>query len=842
MLPSNATKMSAFKFACHELYHGWRQFVLFLACLGLGVTVMALVNLFANVVETDLALNENSLLGGDVEVSRQSDQASPELQDYLSQYGQVSHIRTLRGMVRHQQDALLVELKAVDQAYPLLGRVQLNEDMLFADALRDDGLVVDPVILDQLAIQLGDVIQLGQHQFTVRATIKKEPDRIVQMLGFGPRVMLSQAALDQAQLISAGSLVNQRYRLLQTTPKQPQATLKATLETALPSRFEDQKWRVRTSARGNRGALRFVDQLSTYLMLAALATYLIAGIGIASSMQSLMALKMTTIAVLKSLGANRQFIFRTYFYLVLCLCLLGGMLGVVCAVLIGQQLLPTLATILPNLKTQSVFSITPVLMALWYGFLVALLFALHSLMSMTQVRPALLFRGQNISPPSISSLWRWLLMAGLGGLLVLSLLWSAQDWQLMLNAILMVLLTLFLFAGLVMVLRYLTAKLSPRKVWLGLAFHQLHRPGSNATMVVFAIGLSLSLLVTLNLTEQNINTRLKHILAEQAPDLFMLDVRASQGEQLRQLLQDQTQELVMVPMLRGYVTAINQVPVDELKPPPDMRWFLRGDRGLTYSAEQPINTRLTQGQWWPSTPSKTTLVSLDQRVLDAFDLALGDEITVTVLNQPITAKIANARKVDYASMQINFAIIFSAGELNHFPHTQVVAVKLKSTQQMGKLIRQITMQMPNISIIQTKTAAALFKTVLERVIWLLNTAALVSLIAALLVLISTLNASVQQRRYELALFKVLGARRHVLLKSCLAEWCGLALSSAGIAIGVGILSAWLLQQRFNAPDFYWFPEVVGLTLLLTLMVVVVVGILVNLRVFAVRPMQILRND
>ena len=294
----------AFQLALRELRHGWKHFAVFMVCLTLGVAVIGVVGSFSFTVEEALQGKAQSLLGGDVEVSVRGIGANDVQQEFLGTYGRLSYVSTMRAML-HRDDSVLVELKAIDDAYPLLGKLEFNEPILRQEVFAGRGVAVDAALLSRLSLNLGDEVRLGNAMYTIKATIKFEPDRAVQIFSFGPRVMLSHAALAESGLVNTFSLIQHRYRI--TTPKNAivDEKFEERIEDTLRKRFPEISWRVRTGTDGNRTVQRFLDQLLSFLTLSGLATFLIAGIGIGSAVRAYLEKKSQTIAVLKTLGAAR---------------------------------------------------------------------------------------------------------------------------------------------------------------------------------------------------------------------------------------------------------------------------------------------------------------------------------------------------------------------------------------------------------------------------------------------------------------------------------------------------------------------------------------------------------
>lgn len=370
------------KLAWRELRQGWRHFATFLACVVLGVLVIATIGTLSAAVQSALSSEAGALLGGDVEASVNGVEATPEQRAILSEYGRISHVATMRAMARENESPQVVELKAVDEAYPLLGSLKLSPSI----RLDAQTVAVDHSLLDQLNLRLGDRIFIGKTDFTIGATIAREPDRVVQVFALGPRVMLSHEALKRTGLVAGYSIVRHRYRIAMANAQRI-----SELKTIIRTRFPAGQWQLKTGTDGNEAVERFLEQLTLFLTLSGLATFLIGGIGIGSSIHAYMTKKTETIAVMKTLGASRGMILRLYAAVVGVLTLAGALLGLALSAIVAAIFMPLVARFLPVAETLVLDPHTATL-AVWYGLLISYLFSLPALLGALHVRPALLFR------------------------------------------------------------------------------------------------------------------------------------------------------------------------------------------------------------------------------------------------------------------------------------------------------------------------------------------------------------------------------------------------------------------------------------------------------------------
>jgi putative ABC transport system permease protein len=835
----------SYKLALGELRQGWRHFAVFLACLILGVAVMASVNSFGAIIKNSFKTEAQSLLGGDIEIRIRGMAATDEQRQFITKYGDVSYVANLRSMLHFQDEHTLVEVKAVDSNYPLLGKLQFNENIKREAVFKKNGIAIDSILLSQMGLALGDEVTIGAGTYTIRATLKTEPDRSVQIFTFGPRIMMNHAALAESQLVNTFSLVEHRYRVVVPKNVTADETYKAAIRNELGSQFPNVSWRISLGTDANSMIKRFLTQLLSFMTLSSLATFLIAGIGIGSSVRSYLQKKSQTIAVLKVQGASRKIVFTTYAFVIAILVVVGGAIGSAISMAITTAFMPMAGEILPSIKGQGGIHWPSLLLAVWYGFLVAFLFSIPALFSAVNIRPSLLFRSKTgVLLFRNDNLVR-AIIAVFSLLLVATLLLNSDDKVFIGGAIFVIFLSFSLFYLCGVWVKFATKRIRVKTVWLKLALGNIYRPGSTSGTVIYAIGISLTVLIALTLTEANFQNRIKQLMEEKAPSLFMIDIQPYQKEALNKLLLEYAHEdqIMLYPMSRGRIIKIDGKPVREVDVSDDVDWAVRGDRGLSYSVAPPENANIIEGEWWPEDYQGKPLLSVDSRFLEGMGIEIGDTITVSILGEEITAEITSAREIDYSTFQLNFAMILSPGVIEKFPHTSLATIHLEANEDTElELASHIAKEFPGVTAIRTKEVVELVQTIMGHIATALKVTVGISLFAGLLVLTSALSATIEQRMYDVAVLKVLGARRSDILKSCTAEWMILALTTSVIASVIGTVSAYFINSRLRSKEFLIMPEVTLTTIALCIIVIWLIGYLGNRRLFNFRVAGLLRNE
>ncbi len=321
------TLQQAFRLTRREMRGGFRGFGVFLACLFLGVFAISAIGSFTASAKSGLLADASALLGGDLEVRIVHRSLQPEQQEHLTRLGDVSHIMTMRTMAADSQGErrILVELKAVDANYPLYGTLTAEPDIDLGEALFDDtafGALVESSLLERLAIEIGDMIRVGDADIRIRGVITSEPDRNIRAFTLGPRLLVSQQALLSTGLVQPGSLVNHAYRL-KLADKERVDTIKQNLQNMFP----DAGWRLRTWREAAPRVRFFLDRMNQNLTLIGLCALLVGGLGVSGAVRGYLAGKTMHIATMKCLGAPGQVIFTAYLLQVLVLGGIGSIAG-----------------------------------------------------------------------------------------------------------------------------------------------------------------------------------------------------------------------------------------------------------------------------------------------------------------------------------------------------------------------------------------------------------------------------------------------------------------------------------------------------------------------------------
>ena len=785
-----------------------------LACLALGIAAIASVGSLRDAVDQGLANDGRRILGGDLEVAGGSQPLPDTLREWLRARGaRLGGVVTLRSIAvaPGSGDRMLVELKAVDDAYPLVGAVTL--DPAGPWPLPSGTVAVDPLVLQRLNLRAGDPLRIGRSELRIAAALTVEPDRIAGPAIFGPRVMLPLAALPATGLVQPGSLLNHDLRAV-FPPGTDTAALRRDLWTAFP----DTGWRIRDPGAAVPAIQRFVDQAGMFLTLVGLTALLVGGIGVATGVRAWLEGRARTIATLRCLGATSATVFATVLIQLAVLAAAALVIG-----LLAGAALPYTALLLfgDQLPVPAAVGIYPGALGLaaLYGVLTAGAFALWPLARAAQMPGAALFRDAIL--PTRVRVGAPLLLAqlGLAAALVALTVLASPERRLAGWFCAGALATLVLFRGGAALLMAASRQLGGRRLpslpaAVRLGISNLSRPGAPTPLLLTALGLGLSTLAAVTLIQGNIQRQVQDQIPDAAPTFFFIDIQADQLDRFRAILHAEPGMLDErdVPSLRARIVSVNGTPAAEVRATPETQWALRGDRGLTYSATVPDGSRLVAGQWWPADYDGPPLVSFDAGLARGWKVGLGDTIRVNVLGRDLDLKVANLRDISWRSLGINFAMVASPGLLARAPHGVIATVRTTPGAE-APLLRAVTDALPNVTGIRVREVLDGISGLVSRLATALAAAGSVTLVAGALVLVGAIAAGQRRRVAEAVVLKTVGATRAQVRTAWLVEF-GLVGAAAGVlSAAVGTAAAWGVMRFLMNAEWVFLPGLLAATVL-----------------------------
>jgi putative ABC transport system permease protein len=849
-LARKTSGMLPLRYAWRELRGGLRGFGVFIICIALGVLAIAGVGSVAASLADGIGNAGQIILGGDLSFSLIQREASDTERTFLDKHGTVSVAALTRAMARTGDGrSTLVEVKAVDDAYPLFGQVVTAPPMSLASLFAQDngvfGAAVDPSLLTRLSLKTGDRITIGSATIELRAALTGEPDKLTGGIGLGPRLLVSNAALQASGLIQPGSLVRWLYRL--RLPRSDSSDGAVTgVEKQAQTTFPDAGWEVRTRSKASPQLERNVERFTQFLTLVGLTTLLVGGVGVANAVSAHLARKRDSIATMKALGATGGSVFAIYCMQMLLVALVAAAIGAMLGAALPYLLSWAFGAIIP-------FPVDPSLhpsvlaLSILYGLLTALAFALWPLGRAHEISVSMLFRDQ----VAAERRWprrRYVVATALVALVLIALAIQTTYDHRIAAVFVASAIGVFLVLRVVAMLTMWVARRIPRQgsTVLRLAIANIHRPGSLTATVILSLGLGLALLVTVIEIDGNLNREFSAALPAKAPSFFFLDIPAATANSFDAFIHDHApaSTLERVPMLRGRIVSANGIKAEDLKPPPGSRWVLQGDRGITFSTVVPAGSRIVAGDWWGADYAGEPLVSLENKTAQDLNLKIGDPITVNVLGRNVTAKIGNLRAVDWENLGINFVLVFSPGTFAGAPHSDIATLTFAdggSAAEDTAIIRATSDEFPGITAVRVKDTLDTLDGIINKLVLALGGASSITLLAAAFVLGGALAASQRFRIYDAVVLKTYGATRARLLAAYALEYLFIGLISVAFGVAMGSIAAGLIVSRVMDFPFIWEAGQAGVAALAALGVTLTLGLLGTFAALGRKPAEVLRN-
>lgn len=794
--------MLQLRFALRELRSGVAGFRIFLACLALGVAAIAAAGSTAEAFRQGLAAQSREILGGDVRIGVGQRRFTAAERTAFSARGQVAYSAGARAMAQTPSgERRLVELRGIDGAYPLAGKIGISGAPSAAAALADHGglpgALVEQPLLDRLALRVGDRFTVGNLDLTVGGVLVGEPDRMGRGFALAPRVLVVLPALERSGLLSPGYLFNEAARIALPGSADPRAAIRS-----LKSAFPDPQLRMSERGQAAGGLRRMIDQLEYFLGFIGLASLVAGGLGVSGAVSAYLEARKPSIAVLKALGAEGSLIRDIYLIQIAVLALLGVAIGLAvgaCAPLILGWIakdslpIPALFAVYPR----------PLIKAGLFGLLAAAAFSLIPLARARATPPASLFRRDLSGGPGFSL--ETILAAGAAaGLSALAIATAPTP----LAAAIMIGGVAASF-GLLWALGLGAAKLAGRlrrfgKGPLRIGLANLAGPRSAARTAAPAIGLGAALLAAVVLIQSSLLAQVRDTAPQSAPAMVFMDIPGDQADAFDHAVETAfgaplgPANYQRFPYLTGRVLAVRGEALVRGQVRGRGRRLIDNDLAMSAIGPQPSNAKLAEGRWWPADYAGPPLASLDAEVARGAGVKLGDPIAVEVLGAQIEAKVASLRKVEYGGFGPTFAVILDPHAFEGAGLRQIAIAKASRAQERDAT-RALGADFPSVNVISVREQLDAAVEIFDRLSLAIRAAAAVAGLAGLLVLAGAIAAGARERAREAATLKVLGASRGQILAAYAIEYgcVGLIAGLAGVALGYA--AAWpVVTQVFEA--------------------------------------------
>jgi putative ABC transport system permease protein len=857
------------------------RLLLYMSSVSLGIGALVAIDSFSANVLASVSDSSRSLLGGDLALLSRQPLATTaaQLADSLHHAGAgEAQVTTFPSMaaVHRTGRTRLAQIRAVSDAYPLVGQVETEPASAWAALHGGDRAVVDPSLLATLDAHIGDSLTLGYTRFEIVGTIRAVPGDAGIAAAIGPRVFIPDRDLPATQLLVTGGRADYKTLVaLHAGGRLVPAGWLARERRGLAA----QRVRIQTVADAEANLTSAIKRLTDFLGVLGVVALLLGGIGVASGITAFVARKIEAAAILRCLGATGLQVLAIYVTQAAAMGLIGAAIGVALGAAIQVALPSAVRDFLP-LGVSIELVPRAMLVGLGTGLWIALLFAIRPLLALRRISPlqALRRHVETGSGTSGGASRRDPAVWGAGAAIAATILGIAvvrapapRTGVATAAGIAVVLGVLWLAAGALTAL----ARRLPRARWpyvvrQGVA--NLHRPANQTRSVVLALGFGVFLISTLALVQSALLHEFAATTASSRANLLFFDVQDDQARATDSIIRAGGYTVVeQTPIVTMRIAAINGAPVTttaadagdaadttdsgtaapaprrgrrRLSGPRRAAWALRREYRSTYRDTLVSSERIVAGRWNGHVADGDSIapISLETEVAKELGVTIGDRVTWDVQGVPVQSRIASLREVDWARFEPNFFAVFPAGVLEHAPKQFVFLADVPSAAATAGLQRTIGERYPNISSVDLSLIRETVNAILRKITLAIRFLSVFCLLMGIPVLFSAVAATRRERIRESVLLKTLGASRRQVTRIMVAEYAmlGLLASFAGTLLSVG--GAWLLVHFVFETAFVPAIAPPLLIALASAALTIVIGVAGSRSAFASTPLEMLRAE
>jgi len=837
-----------FNLTRREIRSSWRRLLFFFLCIALGVgAVVALRSLIQNLTGA-IGTDARALMTADVEVNSTNDFSPAELakiEEAVNASGIVdgrNEAITVSSMARpvdpNNPNVKFVELKGIEPPFPLVGNFELDGGQPFNFGfLENHGALVARILLEDLQVNIGDKIWIGEGEFEIRGSFDQEPGG-TSGFRIGARVFIEKKAFDDAGITKNASRV--RRRILYRTTDNPTELVNALRETLKGTVISVQSYR---ETQENLGAQ--FTRTENYLALTGLLILVLGGVGVWNVARAFVDQKRKSVAVLKCLGASGNRIITVYLLQILTLGLVGSVFGVVLA---QGALWFVRWRFLEDLPEKMAYSVKfpTAFQGVILGVMISLLFSALPLLQVRNIKPKLLLRDENNDALRRLDPAKWLFGAlSLAGLLGLAV-WQAGS--LTVGAYFLAGLGVtaaVLYAAAVLLTRALRRVRSLGSFSVTQAVNSLYRPGNQTRIILLAVGLGAFVVIAVQSMQTNLVREFDFTRNQRLPSLFFVDVQKSQIGELAQLIEERTGEKAeTTPTVRARIAFVNGEPIDfaqrEVR---QQQGQIGREFAITYRPTLDANETVIEGEFWDDAFPDEPQVSIEEEMATRIKVGAGDSITFDISGRKITARVANVRKIDLRNTRTAFVFVFKPGTLEAAPQSYAATVLSRvSATDRQRLQRDTLAKFPNVQIFDVADLVATLQKLVNNIVLAVSFVGGFVILSGMLILIGSIALTKSQRIYENAILKTLGARRPTLAAILLTEYGLLGLLSGLIGTLFAIALSYVVSRFLLDIEWAFDPALAIEGVVITTLLVMLVGAAASFDVLFRKPLATLRGQ
>ncbi len=782
--------MRALRFALLALLRDWRsgELAVLLAALLLAVTALTGVGFFTDRIGQAVDQRAAEVLAADLRL--RAVESPPAEYEALAARHDIATARTVSfpSVVFFGADNALAAVRAVGPGYPLRGKLKVS-DAPFEPARETDALPgrgeawLDSRLLARLGARVGDRVSVGAAAFTVTQVLDYRPDQGSAFVDLAPSLMIPLADLAATELLGPGSRATHSL-LFAGRPADIREFREVLRERKskgerLVGVAEESPQMQASSRRAGR-----------FLNLSAIITVLLASVAVAMAARRYTQRHLDSVALMKCMGAPQRLVLQVTIIelavIALVAAVAGAILGYLAQELITRFLGDLLSADLPPP------TLAPALLGGATALAILVGFALPPMLQLKRVPPARVLR-RNLEPPPL----RYAISYGLAVAALLAVLyWLVRDARLVGVVAAGIALTLAVLYG----AGFLLVRLAGRmRGAVGVAWRygvaNLARRGRESVVQVVAFGLGLMVLLLLAVVRGDLLEDWRASLPADTPNFFMINIPAAETQEFERFLAERGLPAPrLFPMIRARMSSINGRPIEEIEPATDRgEGFAEREQNLSWAETPQLDNRIVAGRWWTETDRGRAYVSVATEYQEELGLKLGDRLAFDVAGETVEAEILSFREVEWDSFRPNFFLVFSPGTLDGLAGTWLTSMKLDAGQRT--MLVDLVRRFPSVSVFDIEAILAQVREVIDRASLAVQYVFVFTLAAGITVLLAAIQSTRDERRYESAMLRTLGARRRVVLAGVASEFTALGML-AGVLAAIGAtLAGWLLARE-----------------------------------------------
>jgi len=828
--------MRAVRFALLSLIRDLRagELSVLLAAIILAVASMTAVGFFTDRVGRAVSAQAAESLAADMVIRSTREIDDAYLQEAAKAGLQTASRFGFPSVAQTDEGSALALVSAVSDTYPLRGELLVSDD-LFAESRVATGVPprgeawAEPSLLARVGIEVGDRVQIGSMQLVVSQVLQYRPDQEMGFLSMAPALLVNIGDVPDMNVVKAGSRVTyaQLFAGEEGDVNQFAADLKGRL---------DPQERVRRAEGASEQITAAIERSKRFLTLASLVTVILAAVATAMAARRYALRHLDTVALMKTMGATQSFIQNTMIlqlvFITATTALIGTFVGFFAQFGLTWILAELMSFDLPPTRLSSG------LLGLLTAATVAIGFAMPHLLPLKNTPPMRVLR-KDLPTPALSTS----VVYGIALLMLATMIWSiVRDLRLLVLIVAGLAGTAILayVSGWVLVHSLTRVRGGVGVAWrYGLA--NIARRGRESVVQVVAFGLGIMVLLLLGVVRNDLLKEWQQNLPDDAPNYFMVNVQPEDWDGIAALLVDGLgSEPDFLPLIRGRVISVKgQAIEDYVIESPEARRFVRRESNITWTRDLPDSNKLRSGEWWSASADGKLQLSMEESMAANLGLSIGDTVGIDIAGEEFIVPLTSTRFVEWDSLQPNFYLILSPGDVEELPQTYLSSFYVPPDKR--GVMKAVLQSFPNVTLIDLESVLLQLRNMIDKASLAVQAVFLFTMLAGIMVLLAAVQVTRDERRFESAILHTLGARKNTILKGIISEFVALgALSGLLAAFGASVVGYFLAERLFDL-NYSFDPLLWVLGLLVGAAIVGITGTLATRKAVNEPPVSVLRN-